>query len=156
MLPHSLCNFYYLSIYYLLSILSNQECQVEDSGTESDDETEKDDVEDAEAEEEEDGDISEWRAEEIFLVKQLNIFLLCRLGQRRVSEPAVLWAGVWAGRAHQAAAEPQQGGASHRGWAGPATSAQPPPSTIQQPSPALQIKGATIFRGICYSENALV
>ena len=42
---------------------------MEDSGTESDDETEKDDVEDAEAEEEEDGDISEWRAEEIFLVK---------------------------------------------------------------------------------------
>ena len=49
---------------------------MEDSGTESDDETEKDDVEDAEAEEEEDGDISEWRAEEIFLVKQLNIFTL--------------------------------------------------------------------------------
>ena len=48
---------------------------MEDSGTESDDETEKDDVEDAEAEEEEDGDISEWRVEEIFLVKQLNIFL---------------------------------------------------------------------------------
>ena len=78
-LPHSLCNFYYLSIYYLLSILSNQECQVEDSGTESDDETEKDDVEDAEAEEEEDGDISEWRAEEIFLVKQLNMFYLADL-----------------------------------------------------------------------------
>ena len=52
---------------------------MEDSGTESDDETEKDDVEDAEAEEEEDGDISEWRVEEIFLVKQLNIFYFADL-----------------------------------------------------------------------------
>ena len=52
---------------------------MEDSGTESDDETEKDDVEDAEAEEEEDGDISEWREEEIFLVKQLNIFYFADL-----------------------------------------------------------------------------
>ena len=105
---------------------------MEDSGTESDDETEKDDVEDAEAEEEEDGDISEWRAEEIFLVKQLNIFLLCRLGQRRVSEPAVLWAGVWAGRAHQAAAEPQQGAASRRGGAGRRRDARPGHGQSQQ------------------------
>ena len=41
---------------------------------------------------------------------------------------------------------------SHRGWAGPATRAQPPPSTSPaQPSPAHQIKAATIFRGIFHS-----
>ena len=69
-----------IGIYLIRTVI--QECQLDDSGTESDDETEKDDVDDNESE---DGDLSKSISQNL---SQDNVSLY-RPGQWSFSEPEI-------------------------------------------------------------------